>query len=82
MARAMTKIGEGGRIVIPAEYRKALEMDVGDIVILLLEEGVIRILTPNEAIRRAQSAVRAYIPEGSNLADELIADRRREARDE
>lgn len=79
MARAMTKIGEGGRIVIPAEYRKALEMDVGDIVILLLEEGVIRILTPHEAIRRAQSAIRAYIPEGSRLSDELIADRRREA---
>jgi AbrB family looped-hinge helix DNA binding protein len=82
MARVMTKISEGGRIVIPAEYRKALEMDVGDMVILLLEEGVIRILTPHEAIRRAQSAVRAYIPEGSRLSDELIADRRREARSE
>lgn len=82
MARVMTKIGEGGRVVIPAEYRKALEMEVGDIVLLLLEEGVIRILTPHEAIRRAQSAVRAYIPEGSHLSDELIADRRREARSE
>ena len=39
----------------------------------------IRILTPDEAIWRAQSAVRAYIPEGSRLSDELIADRRREA---
>jgi AbrB family looped-hinge helix DNA binding protein len=82
MARVMTKLGEGGRIVIPAEYRKALGMDVGDMVILLLEEGAIRILTPHEAIRRAQSAVRAYIPEGSNLADDLIAERRRESRNE
>jgi AbrB family looped-hinge helix DNA binding protein len=82
MARVMTKIGEGGRVVIPAEYRKALEMEVGDMVILLLEEGAIRLLTPHESIRRAQAAIRSYIPEGSNLADELIAERRRESRDE
>ena len=35
-----------------------------------------------KAIRRAQERVRRYIPEGVNLSDELIAERRAEARRE
>jgi vacuolar-type H+-ATPase subunit H len=35
-----------------------------------------------KAIRRAQERVRRYVPEGVNLADELIAERRAEARRE
>jgi hypothetical protein len=33
-----------------------------------------------DAIRRAQAVVRLYIPEGQNLADELIAERRGKTR--
>ena len=82
MARALAKLGEGGRLVIPAEYRKALGLHTGDEVMLILEEGAVRISTPQEAIRRAQAIVRSYIPGCESLADELVADRRREARDE
>jgi hypothetical protein len=49
---------------------------------LILEEGAVRILTPQEAIRRAQAIVRSYIPGDESLSDDLIAERRREARDE
>jgi len=70
------KIAEGGRIVIPAEYRQALGLRVGDEVILRLEDGEVRIFTPRQAIKRAQELVRKYIPQGSSLVDELIADRR------
>ena len=82
MARLLTKLGEGGRLVIPAEYRKALGMETGDDLVLVLGENDIRVLTPQEAIRRAQALVRKYVPEGRRLSDELIADRRREARRE
>jgi AbrB family looped-hinge helix DNA binding protein len=82
MARNLARLGEGGRLVIPAEYRKALGLHTGDEVMLLLEEGAVRIQTPQEAIRRAQAIVRSYIPGDESLSDELIADRRREARDE
>lgn len=34
------------------------------------------IKTPLEAVRRAQAAVRAHVPAGRSLADELIAERR------
>jgi len=79
MSKTLAKLGEGGRLVIPAEYRKALGLQTGDEVILLLEEGSVRVLTPREAVRRAQAIVRKYIPPGTDLVNDLIADRRREA---
>ena len=78
MTQVRTKIGEGGRIVIPAEYRQALGLQVGDEVILRLEGRELRIFTLNQAIKRAQELVSRSIPEERSLADELIAERRRE----
>lgn len=75
-------MAEGGRVVIPAEFRRALKLDVGDEVILRLGEGELTILTPRQAIRRAQQLVRKYIPEGRKLAEELITDRRAEVESE
>lgn len=79
MADARAKIAEGGRIVIPAEYRRALGLNVGDEVMLRLADGEIRISTRREAIRRAQQLLRPHLPDGRSLADELIAERRAEA---
>ena len=79
MNRVVTKLGEGGRLVIPAEYRRELGVESGDELVLILEEKTMRVLTPREAIRRAQALVRSYIPEGRMLSDELIEERRRES---
>jgi AbrB family looped-hinge helix DNA binding protein len=79
MAKVLTKLGEGGRLVIPAEYRKELGVETGDELVLVLEDKSIRVSTPREAIRRAQAIIRSYIPEGPRLSDELIAERRLEA---
>ena len=38
-----------------------------------------RRMTAAQRVRRAQQLARKYIPEGVSLAEELIADRRREA---
>lgn len=78
MIEIRTRLAEGGRIVIPAEYRQALGLQVGDEVILRLEDGEVRVFTPNQAIKRAQELVRRYIPQGRSLSDELIAERRLE----
>lgn len=75
-------IGQGGRLVIPAQYREALRLKKGDVVILRIEEGELRLTTPELALRRAQALVRQFIPANRSLADELIAERRREARRE
>jgi len=46
MRQVKTKISEGGRVVIPAEYRKQLGLEVGDEVIIRFVDGEIRIFTP------------------------------------
>jgi AbrB family looped-hinge helix DNA binding protein len=76
MTAFKTKLAEGGRIVIPAEYRQALGLHVGDELILRLEDGEVRIFSSRQAIKRAQELVRRYIPQNRSLADELIAERR------
>jgi AbrB family looped-hinge helix DNA binding protein len=79
MARAKTRLTQGGRVVIPAEFRRALDIKVGDEVIIELGEGQLTLMTTQHAIRRAQEVVRRYIPEGRGLVDELISERRAEA---
>ena len=78
MVEIRTKLSEGGRIVIPVEYRQALGIHVGDEVILRLEDGEVHIMTPQQAIKRAQELVSRYIEQGRSLSDELIAERRTE----
>ncbi len=76
---AKARLTQGGRIVIPAAYRKALGLNVGDEVILRLDDGELRLFTRLQAIRRAQELMRRYIPDDRSLVDELIAERRAEA---
>jgi AbrB family looped-hinge helix DNA binding protein len=80
MAEVKTRLGQGGRLVIPAEYRKTLGLKPGDDIILMLENGEVRLLTPERAVQRAQALVRRYIPKGKSLVDELLRDRRKEVR--
>lgn len=79
MKWARGTIGEGGRIVIPAEYRKALGLKVGEVVMLGVVGDELRVVSLHEAIRRDQEWVRSLLPPGRSLVDELIAERRREA---
>jgi AbrB family looped-hinge helix DNA binding protein len=72
-------VGEGGRLVIPAAYRKALGLKPGDEVLLTLEGGEIRIVSMRQAVARAQTLLRRYIPESRSLSEELIKERREEA---
>jgi AbrB family looped-hinge helix DNA binding protein len=74
-----TIIREGGRLVIPAAYRKALGIKPGDEVLVTLEDGEIRVVSTRQAIARAQLLLRRYIPKGRSLSEELIKERREEA---
>jgi bifunctional DNA-binding transcriptional regulator/antitoxin component of YhaV-PrlF toxin-antitoxin module len=72
------QLGPGGRIVIPAVYRKAMGVEEGGRLMAHLDDGVLRLLTPEMAIRRAQEWVRQTIPPGVSLVDDLLEERRRE----
>ena len=79
MPAIMTVVGDGGRVVVPAQYRKALGLKTGDHVMLALEEGEVRLFTPARAAERARALVRRYVPKNKNLTDELPAERHEEA---
>jgi AbrB family looped-hinge helix DNA binding protein len=76
------KVNENGRIVIPAEFRKALGIEVGDEVLVRLEKHEVTISTQQQRIKKAQERARKYVKPGVSLVDELLAERREEARRE
>lgn len=82
MSGVSTKIAEGGRLVIPAELRRELGIEIGDEVIVRVEDNELRILTRSEAVKRAQGMVRRHVKGNRSLVDELSAERRTEAKRE
>ena len=78
MLHVRVTIAEDGGIVIPAGYLQALDIQAGDEIILRLEDGILSILTPRQAIEYAQELLRPYMPEGRSLSDELIEERHHE----
>ena len=81
MRNFKTKLGKGGRIVIPTEYRRELGVEPGDELILHLDEDGLRLYTPAQDVARAraQSLVRRYVPNKRRLSEGLISDRRKAA---
>lgn len=76
------RMAEDGRVVIPAEMRRAMLVDETGVLTARVVEGELRVLAPGAALARLQEMVRDSVPEGVSLADELIAERRAEARRE
>lgn len=73
------QIRNGGRFVLPVNFRKALKIKTGDEMILRLEGDSLRLIPLQQAIRMAQKAVRQYVPKGKSLVDDLVQARREEA---
>ena len=79
---ARSRVNENGRVVIPAAFRKAMGIKVGDEVVLRMEDDELRISTLKRRIERAQRLVRQHVKPGTSLVDELIAERREAAQRE
>ena len=79
MSSQRARITEGGRLVIPAEFRRKLGLKPGDSVIIDIADGELRVRSLQTAVKRAQALVRRYIPGDAKLSEELILDRRAEA---
>jgi AbrB family looped-hinge helix DNA binding protein len=79
MIENVTKIGKGGRIVIPAAMRKLIGVSEGDELILRYRDGRLEIMTVRQAVQEAQNLVSRFVPEDRRLVDELLAERRAEA---
>lgn len=80
--RAKAKLSPNGRIVIPSALREQMGVKAGDTLMLDFEDGVLKIESLMTRVRRIQEEVAKYVPAGVSLSDELIAERREEARRE
>jgi bifunctional DNA-binding transcriptional regulator/antitoxin component of YhaV-PrlF toxin-antitoxin module len=68
-----------GRVMLPAWWRRKEGVDPStELCVALTEEGALVVETREQGLRRARALLRKYIPEGVNLSDELIAERRAE----
>jgi AbrB family looped-hinge helix DNA binding protein len=76
------RVNENGRVVIPASFRKALGINIGDEVVLRMEDDELRITTLKRRVERAQRLVRKHVKRDTSLVDELIDERREAARNE
>jgi antitoxin PrlF len=80
--RININLGPGGRVVIPAIFRKAMKVSEGDRLMARVVDGELRLITPEMSIKRAQRMVRETIPEGVDLVADLFEMRRQEVEDE
>ena len=73
------RVSEGGRIVVPAAIRHALNIEVGDQVTISLVDDEIRVLTKMQGIGQARALAARFLRDRPSMVDELIAERRSES---
>jgi AbrB family looped-hinge helix DNA binding protein len=78
MTEVHVRLGENGRIVIPAAFRRSLGLKPGDPLILRLDEDGVMIESRRAAVRAAQRMIRERVPEGELLTERLFEMRRAE----
>ena len=53
------RVNENGRVVIPACFRKALGINIGDEVVLRIEDDELRITTPKRRVEELNALSRS-----------------------
>lgn len=76
------RLDSSNRIEIPERLLDALGITAGDELLLRADGDEIRLTTRGAGLHQAREILGRYVKAGTNLADELIVDRRREAEDD
>lgn len=77
--QARINVGPQGRVVIPARIRRSLSIEPGDTLVVRVVEGRIVLEKRADVLARVRGRFEG-VPEGVSLADDLISERRKEAR--
>ncbi|WP_420461574.1 AbrB/MazE/SpoVT family DNA-binding domain-containing protein [Candidatus Palauibacter sp.] len=72
-------IDEAGRLVVPARFRRALDIRGRQQLVVGLEGDTIRLRTPGAALARLQAIARQKRQGSGSVVDEFILERRAEA---
>jgi len=73
------KLVEGGRLIVPAAFRKEMGLAKGDVVIMEMHGDELRVRPAKSALKRLREKLRASLAEDVCVVDELIAERRRDS---
>lgn len=75
------KLSAGGRVVVPAEVRRALGVAEGETLVGELRDGEFVLTTRRAKLEAARALFQKYCPPvpGRSLVDEFLAERRAEA---
>lgn len=76
---ARVTIDEAGRLVIPARFRRALDIRGRQELVVGLEGDTIRLRTPRAALARLQTIARRKRRGSGSVVDEFLLERRAEA---
>lgn len=81
---ASLRLDSAGRIVVPAAMRAAMLAKAGDTLVAQVVDGELRVVSREWVMRRIDEEAKRFkaANPGVSLVDELIADRREEARRE
>jgi AbrB family looped-hinge helix DNA binding protein len=80
--RYTVAVGERGRLALPDQLRRCLDLQPGDRLVIITEpDGGFRVVSAREQARRLYGLYRE-LAGGRSLADDLVAERREEARRE
>lgn len=81
METARSRLVDGGRLIVPAAFRRAMGLANGDAVILELHGDELRVRPARAALRRLQEHLAPLAPAPGEplVSDSLLDDRRREA---
>lgn len=79
--QTIVRLGPQGRIVIPTKLRQMLAVQPGDTLIARCRDGQL-VLEKAETLKRRLKARFAHIPKQTSLAQELLKERREEAKRE
>jgi antitoxin PrlF len=80
MKKFTLRVDNQGRVMLPSWWRKREGVNPStELCAAINEEGGLIVETREQGLRRARALLRRYIPEGINLSDELIAERRADA---
>ena len=78
----IVKVSQGGRVVIPAELREKLQINLGDELICEERDGELVLASKRARLRYVQTSFQSGLPESVrevSFADALLAERKKEA---
>jgi len=79
MLEQRVKLGEGGRVVIPALLRKALDVEPGDELVIRIQDGELRLFQQKQALTHIRKVVNLK-RRGKNATDDFLAFRKKDSK--